>query len=254
MLWEAQHEQEPQQVVLGMKALTCNYGECLKSNVTWGKRWDWTESKVRRFLKLLKNLDQIDYESEGITTRIKIINYSAYDPRRRESDEDATRTRRGRDEDATTDKNDKNVKNGKNTKTLLSSKDDTPTPQKPQNGICPHKKIIDLYHDSLPMLPRINVWDGNRRTWLGARWKEVPERQSLGWWKNFFAYVKTSDFLTGNTKTGFVADLEWMVKKDNFGKILNGRYENRKKNRTAGIDEWLRIKEEQMKEDHNGKQ
>lgn len=113
ILWEAQHSEEPQQVILGMKTLTCNYGECLKSNVTWGKRWDWTESKVRRFLKLLKNMGQIDYESEGITTRINVINYAIYDPRRRANDEQTPRTRRGRDEDATTDNNDKNEKNVK---------------------------------------------------------------------------------------------------------------------------------------------
>jgi len=116
MLMEAQHNEEPQQITIGMKVLVCNYGESLKSNVTWSKRWNWTESKVRRFLKLLKNMKQIDYKSEGITTRITIINYATYDPKRLPNDEDATRTRRGRDEDATTDKNVKNVNNVNNTK------------------------------------------------------------------------------------------------------------------------------------------
>jgi hypothetical protein len=114
MLMEAQHDERPQQVVFGMKVLTCNYGECLKSNVTWARRWGWTESKVRRFLKLLENMGQLRTKNEGITTRISLINYATYDPRRRECNEEAPRKRRGSAEEATTDKNVKNVKNEKN--------------------------------------------------------------------------------------------------------------------------------------------
>jgi hypothetical protein len=115
MLMEAQHDENQKQVVIGMKVLTCGYGECLKSNVTWGRRWGWTEAKVRRFLKLLEKMGQIRFKSEGVTTRITLINYASYDPRRRRNDEETTRTRRGCDEDATTDNNVKNVKNVKNT-------------------------------------------------------------------------------------------------------------------------------------------
>lgn len=99
ILMQAQHEKEPTQVVLGMTALTCNYGECLKSTRTWAGRWNWSEAKVRRFFNLLENMKQICSKSEGITTRITILNYSQYDPR-------ATHGRRTADAGAATDKND----------------------------------------------------------------------------------------------------------------------------------------------------
>ena len=110
LLMEAQHDPEPQTVLMGMTVLTCRYGECLKSNVTWAKKWHWSEARVRRFFKLLENMGQIRRASVGISTRISIINYETYDPKRRASDEQVTSKRRGSDEQATTDKNDKNDK------------------------------------------------------------------------------------------------------------------------------------------------
>jgi hypothetical protein len=82
LLLEAQYTEQPRDVMFGMIAIKQNYGECLKSIRTWGTRWGWSESKVQRFLKLLKKLGQIEQKSEGITTRITICNYELYNPRR----------------------------------------------------------------------------------------------------------------------------------------------------------------------------
>lgn len=109
ILLNVQHKIEPQQVVLGVTLLVCNYGECIKSNRTWAERWNWSEPAVRRFLDLLKKMGQIDKKNEGKTTRIIVINFEQYDPKRRRRDADATHERRRRDADATTDKNDKNT-------------------------------------------------------------------------------------------------------------------------------------------------
>ncbi len=84
LLWEVQHNKEPQQVLLGksnMVCLTCHYGESLKSLRTWAGRWGWSKNRVQRFLKLLKSMSQIDTVSETVTTRIKVLNYRQYDPR-----------------------------------------------------------------------------------------------------------------------------------------------------------------------------
>ena len=113
ILKEAQHNKEPQKVVLGMTILECNYGECLKSNRTWAYKWNWSESKVRRFLKLLKNMGQITVKGEGKTTRIKVINYEHYDPRRRTTGGEATNEQRTCDAQTATDNNVKNVKDDK---------------------------------------------------------------------------------------------------------------------------------------------
>lgn len=98
---------------------------------------------------------------------------------------------------------------------------------------CPHQQIIELYHEVLPMCPRVQQWTDQRQAMLKTRWCESVERQSLNWWREFFTYVAQSNFLTGHSAPRgdvppFVADLEWLVRPKNFVKVLEGRYENRK--------------------------
>ena len=107
ILMECQHCEEAKKVIIGMAAIDCHYGESLKSIKTWACRWQWTESKVRRFFDLLKNLGQITTKSEGQTTRLIVLNYGQYDPR---SARVTAELRRGNDEVTATDNNVKNEK------------------------------------------------------------------------------------------------------------------------------------------------
>lgn len=91
---------------------------------------------------------------------------------------------------------------------------------------CPHLEIIKLYHEHLPMLTRVVTWTPTRAKALRTRWREDKRRQNLDFWRRMFQYIAKSDFLTG--KDGkWSADLEWIVKSQNFVKILEGKYENR---------------------------
>lgn len=93
---------------------------------------------------------------------------------------------------------------------------------------CPHQKIIDLYHEALPELRRVREWTKARQQYLQARWREEPERQSLDWWREFFAYLRRSEFLMGRTENPFRPDLEWIVRPSNFVKIIEGKYHERR--------------------------
>jgi uncharacterized protein YdaU (DUF1376 family) len=101
---------------------------------------------------------------------------------------------------------------------------------KPEKHDCPHQQIIALYHEVLPMCPQVRDWTPARAVQLRARWNEEPRRQSLEYWKKFFEYVATCDFLVGkchaNGRKTFFADLEWIVKSANFTKIREGKYAN----------------------------
>ena len=242
ILWEAQHNEVPQQVLIGMRVFTCNYGESLKSVRTWAKRWSWGETKVYRFLKLLKSVGQIETVNETVTTRIIVLNYSQYDPRNIENETqvigEMKRERNTSETQRETDKNDKNVKNDKklyNTPSgVLSGSFYDPD--------CPHQKIIDLYHRILPSLNRIQIWNETSKRNLKTRWREDPERQSLDFWRNLFNYISESDFLMGR-KTDWQGDLMWIVLPGNFAKIINGRYNNNKKDLHTRLGEigekWL---------------
>jgi hypothetical protein len=93
---------------------------------------------------------------------------------------------------------------------------------------CPHEAIISIYHEKLPELTRVAVWNEHRRTLLRSRWREDPARQTTDWWERLFGYVSKSDFLMGRTETPgrktFAADLEWILKPSNLVKIIEGKY------------------------------
>jgi hypothetical protein len=103
---------------------------------------------------------------------------------------------------------------------------------------CDHKAVIELYHQNLPTMRRVEVWNETRAGYLRQRWREVAAELAqendinandvLNWWAEFFLSVGKSRFLTGrvNSKDGraFVADLEWILKPSNFAKIVEGKY------------------------------
>jgi hypothetical protein len=100
---------------------------------------------------------------------------------------------------------------------------------------CDHKKVIELYHQHLPTLRKVEVWNAARQGYLRQRWREVaadmeqPSRDGmLNWWSGFFQHIGKSKFLTGkvNSRDGraFAADLEWIIKPSNFAKIIEGKY------------------------------
>lgn len=97
---------------------------------------------------------------------------------------------------------------------------------------CPHQDIIDLYHEILPELPRVKVWDKQRQGFLRARWREDAKRQNLDWWRRFFTAVRTSPWLMGQVpgREGrvFVCTLEWLIRPTNFRKVIEGYYADRR--------------------------
>lgn len=95
---------------------------------------------------------------------------------------------------------------------------------------CPHQAIIAAYHELLPVCPHIREWTPARAAALRARWREKPERQSVDWWRQLFAYCARSEFLTGRARPApgrkpFLLSLDWLVKAENFAKVVEGRYE-----------------------------
>ncbi|GEM_PF-2434869 len=116
---------------------------------------------------------------------------------------------------------------------------DHPKDKKSKLPDCQHQQIIDAYHETLPTLPQVRVWNDVRKKSLQSRWREMfaaghyaTTEDGVAWWKRFFVYVSESDFLTGRVngskdRTPWSADLEWLVRPSNFVKVLEGKYENR---------------------------
>lgn len=112
------------------------------------------------------------------------------------------------------------------------------------NGLpaCPHRELIDLFCQHLPMLPqpKPELWSGARAAALKARWRWVltakkrdgkryakTREEALDWFGRFFGYVSQSDFLTGRDGKWTGCDLGWLCSESNFAKVVQGNYDNR---------------------------
>jgi hypothetical protein len=98
--------------------------------------------------------------------------------------------------------------------------------QQHRNGV-PFAKIIDLYHECLPMLPRVEKLTDARKGYIRQRWaQDLP---NIDHWQNYFDFVSRSPFLTGQVepKKGrppFRADLEWLTRPGNYAKVAEEKY------------------------------
>lgn len=102
-------------------------------------------------------------------------------------------------------------------------------------------EIISLYNSICESLPKAKYESKTRNALIEARWKEHPD---MGFFKEFFEKVKSSDFLMGKAAS-FRADLEWLMRPSNFVKVAEGKYDNREvRNAKLGSgdtqrNEWL---------------
>ncbi len=95
---------------------------------------------------------------------------------------------------------------------------------------CPVQRIIDLYHEILPELPKVVLVSKARRQALQARWREHSAHRDLEFWREFFAAVGASEFLMGkaqrrNGETPWRASFDWLIAPRNFVKVVEGNYE-----------------------------
>ena len=91
----------------------------------------------------------------------------------------------------------------------------------------PYQKIIDLYHEVLPELPRVEKLTPTRKSYIRNLWND--DLNDLEYWKNFFTHIRKSDFLMGKTepvngRRPFRANFEWMIKPANYVKIYEDNY------------------------------
>lgn len=91
----------------------------------------------------------------------------------------------------------------------------------------PFERIVELYHEHLPMLPRVVALTDKRRKAIAARWADgMP---LIGIWESYFVAVSESDFLCGRTpRSSWRADIDFLTKPDTPVKVEEGKYANSK--------------------------
>ena len=112
ILMEAQHDPEPQEVIIGHTVLTCNRGESLNSLDTWARRWHMSKSKARRVLTLFQGRSMVVTKSVTLTTRLSVCNYDMYNPLRHADETQVKRNRNASETQVTPDNKEEEGKEG----------------------------------------------------------------------------------------------------------------------------------------------
>jgi DNA-binding transcriptional regulator YhcF (GntR family) len=114
LLLEVNHKDN--KFMLGNELVEVKRGQTITSIRQLCERWDWSNSKVTKFLKMLETDEMLTVKSDTKKTVITIGNYDVYQVL---DTEETTVKRHANDSEATqkhTNKNDKNVKNDKKNK------------------------------------------------------------------------------------------------------------------------------------------
>lgn len=106
-------------VLLGGLLLNVERGQSILSLDSWGKRWKWNKSKVRRFFVLLESDGMITTKNEVKTTRLTVCKYDSYQENGNANETQTKRNRNANETQPTPNNNvnkDNNVNNIKRVK------------------------------------------------------------------------------------------------------------------------------------------
>lgn len=73
-------------------------------------------------------------------------------------------------------------------------------------------------------IPKVRTIIGQRKTFVIARMKEYGKEAVM----QAILKAAESNFLNGGGRNGFIADFSWIFRPNNFPKVLEGNYDNRK--------------------------
>lgn len=108
--------------------------------------------------------------------------------------------------------------------------------EKTKTGIdCPYQKIIADYNEILgPYLGMCQKLTPTRQKAVQARWRDCmkdgdfkTQEDGIAYFRRYFEYIKTCDFLMGNNGRDWRADFDWIFKQQNYTKICEGKYLSR---------------------------
>lgn len=91
------------------------------------------------------------------------------------------------------------------------------------------KKILELYHEHCPSLPKVLKLSDKRIKLVNTRLKEYSEEQIV----DVFDKAEASNFLKNGSGTWKGADFEWILNPNNFIKIMEGNYQNKTETKTG---------------------
>jgi hypothetical protein len=85
-----------------------------------------------------------------------------------------------------------------------------------------YKLIIESYHSLCPRMARVQVLSDARKKYINARVGEFGQEKVI----EVLRIAGSSDFLNGKNDKAWKADFEWIIRPENFIKVMEGKYKN----------------------------
>lgn len=211
----ANHEDKT--IIFSGNVVEIKRGQKMTSLRKLSDRWGWSRTKTKKFLEVLQNEKMLTYKSNSKNTVYSIVNYNNYQEKQEyKNDTEMTQKNHRNDTEMTqknTNKNDKNDKNDKNIFNNLSN----------DKLFVPLLQKWNELPDAITKISTLKK-DTQRYKMLSQRVNEYGENKVL----EAIEKIKQSSFLQGNNNKGWTITFEWFVRPNNFVKVLEGNYADKK--------------------------
>lgn len=181
------------------------------------------------FGSAMEDAGWVEQTAEGLVFPNFFEDYNT-DPNADQKAKNAERQRRYR-ERKRNDNSNVTVTSQSDTEKRREEKSNTPLP--PEGESVDSQMVIQAYRDVLVAAGRPNIVDSlfkgsTTERNIKARWSQSKKHQTPDFWKTFFTVVTKNEFWMGEGNWKGV-DLHWLMKKDNFGKVIQLWVELREK-------------------------
>ncbi|QVK17753.1 hypothetical protein KHQ81_13010 [Mycoplasmatota bacterium] len=181
-------------------------GSFVTSYSNLGKELRLTVQNIRTSINKLKSTNELTVKTTNKYSIIYIKNYDDYQENNTQVNNQLTFNQQSTNNQLTTTKNDKNDKNEKNDKNIVD-----------------YEKIKDYYNKICGEdLKKIKYITDTRKKNIKKR-IEQHGKESL---KIVIDKTHASDFLSGRNGKWTSCGFDWIIKKENYIKILEGTYDN----------------------------
>lgn len=220
---------KPKQKVIKGKVVEIPRGSFVTSYVKLAERWGVHRDTAKRWMKLFETEKMVKIRSNNSYTYVTVENYDSYQTIG--------------SYDTTAETSAEATQLNKDNKHISNIKDITSGSDEPHTNF---QKVIDEWN-KLPLqsIKRIST-NSNRYKMLNARVKEYGVDDVLEAIRN----VGNSSFLLGQNHKGWSATFDWVIRPNNFIKVLEGNYTDKlpngeDSNFTMTEEEFMRLAEEE---------
>lgn len=199
---------------------TIKRGQLITSRSELSRETGLSEKVIRLGLERLKKTGEIIMETTKRCTLITVCNYDRYQGCSTKEGQQKTNIGPaiGQEKTIKEESNKKNIEGGTN---VPSS---SPEPTTPKNDDINLLAFMDFFNRTMQehgaQIPTITQISGKRKQALLARFKQHG-KEAL---RKAVINAATSTFLNGGGSNPFVASFDWIMRPNNFPKVLEGNY------------------------------